>query len=79
MGITLKWFRYNLNAKEIDKFAGRGWEEIKLTGSNTPFKCIFAPDRNLAEEKIKVIGYKINITYESSQKLLNNNEYLEAW
>ncbi len=78
MDIQLKWFRYNLNAKNIDQFAGRGWEEIRPDANNI-FDCSIIPDINLAEEKIKVIAKKIEITYEGVSKLANNAEYLEAW
>lgn len=78
LGYTIKWFRYNLNTKNIDKIAGRGWEEINV-GTNNRFECTIMPDINLAEERIKVIAYKTNITYESSQKLLSNQEYLVEW
>jgi hypothetical protein len=71
LGYTIKWFRYNLNTKNIDKIAGRGWEEINV-GTNNRFECTIMPDINLAEERIKVIAYKTNVTYESSQKLLSN-------
>ena len=78
LGITLKWFRHNLNARTINKIAGHGWEEIPIS-SNNLFTCDFIPDQNLAEERIKVIGYKTNITYESSAKLLQNSKYLAEW
>ena len=86
LGFTIKWFRYNLNTKSINQIAGRGWEEIK-TNSNNVFECSIIPDVNLAEERIKAIAYKTNITYESMANLLNNsdnssdkkNEYLNEW
>ena len=78
MGITLKWFKYNLNSKRIDKYAGRNWEEIPLK-SNNLFKCSFTPNKNNAQERVKVIGYKVNNTYESSEKLINNADYLNEW
>lgn len=78
LGIILNWYRYNLNAKNIDEFAGRGWEKLPIN-INDAFHCNFVPDRNSAEERIKVIGYKINTTYESSEKLLSNPQYLSAW
>lgn len=78
LGITLNWYRYNLNAKNVDEFAGRGWEKLPININDT-FRCNFVPDRNLAEERIKVIGYKVNVTYESSEKLLDNPVYLAAW
>lgn len=78
MGITLKWFKYNMNATNIDQHAGRGWEEIPLS-SNNLFKCSFTPNRNNAQERIKVLGYKVNNTYESSEKLINNADYLNEW
>jgi hypothetical protein len=43
MGITLKWFKYKINNKNIDKIAGRNWEEIRVIG-NDKFKCDFVPD-----------------------------------
>ena len=78
MGVTLNWYRYNLNAKNVDEFAGRGWEKLPIN-INDAFHCNFIPDRNSAEERIKVIGYKVNTTYESSEKLLTNPHYLAAW
>lgn len=78
LDITLKWFRHNLNARTISKIAGHGWEEIPIS-SNNLFTCDFVPDQNLAEERIKVIGYKTNVTYESSAKLLQNSKYLAEW
>ena len=78
LGITLKWFRHNLNARITSKIAGHGWEEIPIS-SNNLFTCDFIPDQNLAQERIKVIGYKTNITYESSARLLQNREYLAEW
>lgn len=78
MGITLKWFRHNLNTRTTNKIAGHGWEEIPIN-SNNLFACDFTPDQNLAQERIKVIGYKTNITYESSARLLENREYLAEW
>ena len=78
LGITLNWYRYNLNAKNVDQFAGRGWEKLPIN-INDAFHCNFIPDRNSAEERIKVIGYKVNTTYESSEKLLSNHQYLAAW
>jgi hypothetical protein len=43
LGITLKWFRHNLNARTTSKIAGHGWEEIPIS-SNNLFTCDFIPD-----------------------------------
>lgn len=78
LGINLNWYRYNLNAKNVDKYAGRGWEKLTIN-PNDAFHCSFTPDKDSSEERIKVVGYKVNVTYESSEKLLENSDYLAAW
>lgn len=70
----LKWFRRNLNVKDDNSIAGRGWEELPATGTDK-FKCDFIPDSNEPEERIKVIAYKVDTTYESTSKLASNADY----
>jgi hypothetical protein len=37
------------------------------------------PRQSVQEERIKVIGYKTDITYESASTLINNADYLSNW
>ena len=78
LGLELRWYRYNTDAETVDKIAGRFWEEIKPNGANA-FECAYMPRKDVAQERIKVIGYKVDTTYESASTLINNPEYLSAW
>lgn len=74
----IKWFRKNPNVKDETSIAGRGWEELSTSSSNK-FKCDFIPDQNEPEEYIKVIAYKVDITYESDSKLASNIDYINEY
>ena len=78
LGYHLNWYRYNKDAEEVDSIAGRFWEKIQANGSNQ-FECSYMPRKEVGEERIKVIGYKIDTTYESAETLIENADYLEAW
>ena len=74
----LNWYRYNKDAEEVDPIAGRFWEKIQANGANQ-FECSYMPRKEVGEERIKVIGYKIDVTYESAETLIQNPDYLEEW
>lgn len=74
----LNWYRYNEDAEEVDSIAGRFWEKIPANGGNQ-FECSYMPRKEVGKERIKVIGYKIDVTYESAGSLIENPDYLNAW
>lgn len=78
LGLELHWYRYNVDAETVDPIAGRFWEEIKPNGANL-FECAYMPRKDVSEERIKVIGCKVDTTYESASTLINNADYLHDW
>ena len=78
LGLQLTWYRYNKDAETVDPVAGRFWEPIQANGANC-FECSYMPRKEVGEERIKVIGYKIDTTYESVSSLIDNPDYLNDW
>ena len=51
----VKWYRYSPGWEDVDKYAGKDWQEISAEYSK-PMVCDFDPDVEKQQEQIKVIG-----------------------